>query len=799
MVRNYIKATLRYISRNKGFTIINISGLAIGMMACLLITQYVTNELSYDDFHVNKDRIFRVQQDRYDRGQLSTRWAAGAVGVGPVLKTNFPEVDKFVRMSQNGGVLSYGDVAFREEYLSFASEDFFQVFSFPLMQGIDSLVLKEPFSVVLSQSTAEKYFGDGDPVGKTMRRNRTDYTVTGVYRDMPSNTHMKADALFSFSTLPKLYRDEMLTWNWDGYFTYLLLSPNSSVDEFKSKLPGFVEKHVEQSNKQYGAALVLNLQRLTDIHLDSDFMGEFKANGNRQSTYFLAIVAALILIIAWINYINLATAKSIERAREVGVRKVMGSVRTQLIQQFIVESLMLNILAVLIAIALCGALLPSFSELIERDFHMLLFRQVEFWIWLSLLIVAGALFSGLYPAFVLSAYRPVEVLKGRFKNSGDGVGFRKGMVITQFAASLTLIIGTFTVYLQLNYMKSHELGFALDQTLIVPSPDMEDSIYVQKFSVFKQRLKQYPEVSAITASSAVPGRKAEWNAGGIRRLSQREDEANQFRVIMMDEDFIPAYGLDVVAGRAFSDEFPNEFKNVMLNEAAAEVLGYEGTDIAINDQIFFWGDTMNVVGVVKNFHHESLKKAFDPLILRYNDAPQGMYSIKFNVSNMRETLANFEKEWKAIYPGSPFDYFFLDEYFAQQYQSDEQFGNIFAIFALLAIFIACLGLFGLSSLTVLQRTKEIGVRKVLGATIPNILSLMSREYLILLFVAILVAVPASWFIMSSWLADFAYQIDLYWWIFAVPCLVVILIAISTVSILTLKAALINPAKSLRYE
>jgi putative ABC transport system permease protein len=801
MLKNYLKSIARYILRNKGFTVINVSGLAIGMMACMLIAQYVLHELSYDNFHTRKESIYRIQQDRYDKGVLSTQWAAGCVGVGPDMKAELPEVLRYVRMTQSDGVLSYNDVFFKEDGLYHASDDFFLMFSIPLIEGIDTAVLKRPNTMVISESMARKYFGDENPVGKTMKQNgEVEYEVTGIFRDLPPNTHFRFDALMSFSTLPKLFNDPLTTWNWDGYLTYIELQPHANVESLKKKFPSFIEKKTGQKYDRFNAGIEFNLQRITDIHLDSDFMGEFKANGNRQSTYFLGIVAVLILVIAWINYINLSTAKSIERAREVGVRKVMGSLRRQLVQQFILESFMLNSAALIIAIALVGILTPWFSELTEREFDFSLFRNGGFWFWTTSLVITGALLSGLYPAFVLSGYKPVEVLKGRFKNSSRGVVFRKGMVVAQFVASITLLVGTFTVYRQITFMRNQKLGVNIDQTVIINSPRViADSTYPQMYLALKNRLKQYPEVGSIAASSSVPGRKPDWNAGGIRPLSKGDDEANQYRIIMMDEGYINSYGLEVVAGRGFSDKIPLEWKNIVLTEAARELMGYAKNEDALNEQILFWGDTFRIAGVVKNFRQESLKKAYDAIILRYNDAPRGYYSIRMNTADVRASLAAFEKEWKEVFPGNPFNYFFLDEYYNRQYKADQQFGSIFGVFSALAIFIACLGLFGLSSLTVLQRTKEIGVRKVLGASVASVMTLMGKDYLWLLLTAIVCAIPFAWWTMTSWLDSFANRIELSWWIFFIPSLLVIVIALATVSVLTLRSALTNPAKALRYE
>jgi putative ABC transport system permease protein len=800
MIRNYLTSILRYVSKNKAFTAINISGLVIGLTACMLISQFVLHEFSYDDFHPKKDRIFRVQLDRYNKGEITTRWAAGCAGIGPDLKANFPEVEHYVRFHKSDAMLSTTDVYFMEDAVYYASEDFFKVFGIKLIDGQDSSVLKAPFKMVVSRSLAKKYFGNENPVGKTMKNNgEREYEITGVFEDLPANSHMKIDALFSFASYIKLVNDPVTSWNWDGFLTYILLNENADATTFEKKLPAFVQKQLGEQMRQDNAAMVFHLQPITDIHLDSDFIGEFKANGNRRSAYFLAIVAVLILVIAWINYINLSTAKSIERAREVGVRKVMGSFRSQLIQQFLFESLMMNIVAIMIAIGLVVMLTPWFSSLTARPLDYLLFRQNIFWIWIAVLIVGGALVSGVYPAFVLSAYKPVEVLKGRFKNTGRGVLFRKGMVVAQFIASITLIVGTFTVYRQIRFMRDQELGVNLDQTLILRSPNVVDSTYEQKFQVFKEKIKQYPEVINVAASTSVPGSQPDWNAGGIRRVRQREDEANQYRVIMMDHDFVELYNLELAAGRDFSGATTGEAGNVLLNESACKLMGFKNPEEALNDQIYFWGDTFRIVGVVKNYHQESLKKAYDPLVFRYNSAPGGFYSIRFNTSAVKESLIRFEQEWKDLFPGNPFLHFFLDEHYNQQYQADQQFGKVFGIFSGLAIFIACLGLFGLSSLTAIQRTKEIGVRKVMGASVTSILSLISRDYLVLLVIALMMAIPLAWWIMNKWLEAFAYRLELSWWIFALPSIGVIMIALLTVCFHTLRAARTNPTRSLRYE
>ncbi|MBI1768272.1 MAG: ABC transporter permease [Bacteroidetes bacterium] len=804
MIKNYLTSVWRYISKNKAFTGINLLGLVIGMTAFMLIVQYALHELSYDNFWANTDRVYRVKLDRYDKGELSTRWASGCAGIGPDLKTNFPEVEHYVRLTKSNALLSNGDTFFKEESVYYASQDFFNVFGMHLVSGVDSTALKGLHKIVLSKTMAKKYFGNENPIGKTMHNNgRTEYQVTGVFEDLPENSHMAIDAMLSFATYAKLVgkknEAELNEWQWDGFLTYVLLRENTGAKALERKLPAYVQKREGEELKRFNSGMTFHLMKLKDIHLDSDFIGEFKPNGSRDTTYFILVIAVLIIVIAWINYVNLSTAKSIERAREVGVRKVMGGFRWQLVQQFLVESFILNATAVILAIVAVILLTPWFNELTGREIDHLLLRQKLFWVWAALLIAGGTLLSGLYPAFVLSAFKPVEVLKGRFKNTGQGVFFRKGMVVLQFMSSVILIVGTYTVYNQINYMRSQKLGINIEQTVVLRSPNITDSTYGNKFEVLKNRLTQYSEVTSVSGSSSIPGASPDWNAGGIRRLSQREDEQKQYRVIMMDHDFIPLYGLEVMAGRKFSADVSNEDKTVLLNESGARHMGFSKIEDALGDQINFWGDTFRIVGVVKNFRQESLKKDFEPLIFRYNKAPFGFYSIKFNTSNVKESLAKFENDWKQFFPGNPFNYFFLDEHYNKQYQADQQFGKVFGLFSGLAIFIACLGLFGLSSLTAIQRTKEIGVRKVLGASIGSILTLVSKEYLLLMSASIALAIPLTWWIITNWLQGFANRIPLTWWLFTLPSLVVMMIAFLTVSIHILRVARTNPVNSLRYE
>lgn len=805
MFQNYLTSVRRYIARNKAFTAINITGLVLGMTAFMLIGQYVVHETGYDKFWANADNVYRVHTFRYNKGELTTQWAAGCAGIGPDMKDEYPEVDSYVQMRLTASLLANGDTFFQDGFVYFGTKDFFKVFGYHLVDGIDSTALDGPNKIVISESTAKKYFGNENALGKTLRNGgRTDCEVTGVFKDLPASSHMKINAIMSMDTFAKQIgrksAAEFRDWGWDGWFNYVKLKPNANPTALEAKLPALIEKKDNDHDGIGGDfGTEFHLMPLSNIHLDSDFMMEIQPNGSRDTVYFLAVIAVLIIVIAWINYINLSTAKSIERAREVGVRKVMGGFRSQLVQQFLSEAVLLNVIAVSIAIAAVILLTPWFGQLTGRPIGLELFSRPLFWIFIVSLIAMGSLFSGLYPAFVLSSYKPVDVLKGRFSKTSQGAMFRKAMVITQFVASITLIVGTYTVYQQIAFMRNQKLGVNIEQTLVMETPAVTDSTYEFKYTAFRDELLKYPEIKSFASSTSVPGRQPDWNAGGIRRLSQRNEESNQYRVIMMDHEFIPSYGLDVVTGRAFSGEMPHEYRNVMMNESAAKLMGFKNFEDAINDQIYFWGDTFRIVGVLKDYHQESLKKSVEPLIFRYNQAPGGFYSVKMGTANVQQSIERIEAAWKDFYPGSPFSYFFLDDHYNEQYKADQQFGKAFGVFSGLAIFVACLGLFGLSSLMAIQRTKEIGVRKVLGASVASILTLVGKDLLILIAVAMVVATPISWFVMTEWLQSFATRVDLSVITFMLPCLAVLLVAAFTISIHTVKAARTNPVKSLRYE
>jgi len=807
MFKTYFKIAWRNMKRHKAYSGINIFGLGIGIAACLLILQYVSFELSYENFQVNKDRIYRVEQDRYDNGKLSTQWAAGAFAVGNSFKDAIPEIQDYVKVVQNGHVTTdVNNEPLKIEKVFFASSSFFNIFTYPLIAGDKNTALKEPNTTALSETTARRIFGSTNVVGKTLQLNRnSNYAITAVYKDAPVNTQLKPDILLSYATFVKMSTDSSgngpeNAWEWDGCLTYLLLRKDANPQSVEKKFPPIVEKFVGADMKKYNSSVTYNLQPLKDIHLYSHYMMEPGLNGDGKTVYLLLGIAFFIVIIAWINYINLATARAITRAREVGVRKAIGSQRKQLVLQFLSESALMNGIALVLALVIVLIAIPGFNELSGQQISFSLFDQSRFWLSLAGLFIAGVFLSGLYPAFVLSGFKPIEVLKGNMGSTQQNSILRKSLVIFQFAASLFLLIGTVTVYKQIQYMRKQSLGINIEQTLVVSPPIVGiDSTYLQKMTAFKEELSQYPSIKSVTVSTSIPREPVGWNAGGIKLVGADENTQKQYRVIGVDYDYMKTYGLKLIAGRIFSKSFGTDDSAVIFNRKAVEQLGFNKPEEALNKRIDFWGSVYTIVGVTQNFHQQSLREAYDPLILRLIPGVNGYLSVKTDGAQASNTIRVLKSAWNKFFPGNTFDYFFLDDHFNDQYKSDQRFGQVFGLFTSLTILVACMGLFALASFTTFQRTKEIGIRKVLGASVFNILKLLYREFALLLLIAFVIAVPLAWLTTSNWLQGYAFRISMHWMFFLLPFIFMIVIAFITVSFQTIKAAMANPAKSLRTE
>jgi putative ABC transport system permease protein len=805
MIKNYLKIAWRNILRQRGYAGINIIGLAIGIAACILILQYVSFELSYENFHVKKNRIYRVQLDRYNNGELSTQWAAGAYAVGNSFKDAIPEIEEYVKVRQNDPVvIEVNNQPIKINKVFFATNSFFSVFTYPIISGDKEKPLTELFTAAISETTARILYGTDDAVGKRLTLNRRrDYTITAVFKDPPVNTQLRPDILLSYPSFIKIVgpnNDPETSWFWDGCLTYLLLRKDADPKVVEKKFVPVVEKFTAEEMKQSNTGVRYYLESLRDIHLYSHFIGEPAPNGDGKTVYLLLVIAFFIAVIAWVNYINLATARAINRAKEVGIRKTVGSQRRQLIIQFLSESALLNAFALILAIVMVIIAIPGFNKLSGLELSFSVFSKQGFWLGLAGLFFIGVFFSGLYPAFVLSGFRPIEVLKGKMTATTKGVLLRKGLVVFQFTASLFLLIGTLAVYKQIQYMRKQSLGINIDQTLVVRPPGVIDSKYVQNISAFKEALNQQTGIKGVAISSSIPGQPVAFNAGGIRLVGADESASKQYRVIEMDHDYMKQYGIKLIAGRYFSKEFGSDDSAVIFNKKGFEQLGLNKPEEAIGKRIDFWGNQYTIVGVTENFHQQSLREAFEPLFFVLDqDFIGGYLSVKTPASNASETIAFVKSNWNKFFPGNTFEYFFLDDHFDKQYKADQRFGQVFGLFTLLAIFVACLGLFGLASFTTIQRTKEIGIRKVLGASVIRILRLLYKDFAILLLIAFAVTVPLSWIAIGNWLEGYPFRIKIHWSFFLIPFATILLVALLTVSFQSIKAAIANPVKSLRTE
>lgn len=791
MFRNYLKIAFRNLWKHKAFSFINIMGLTVGMTACFLIFLYVRFELSYDAFNTKADRIYRVVADIKTPSEV-LKMAGPSWAAPPNIKDEFPEVEAFVRIKTSSMLVRKGDIKFQEDNAAFADSAFFEVFDIKLLKGDPKKVLNDQMSIVLSQTAAKKYFGKNDPIGQTLlfTAEGIPATVKGVMEDMPENSQVKADVLISMSTITIRFNPGLdAQWGNYGSSAYLLLKPGVNAKALEAKFPAFIKKRngkQEQESQMYATIL---LEPLREVYLYSTRGG----TGNINNVYIFSIIAVFILLIACINFINLTTARSTERAKEVGIRKVVGAIKGQLTWQFIGESVILCLIALFLTVGLSALLLPLFNQLAGKQVSEGIFSNWQYLGFLSLAAVSIGLLAGIYPALVLSSFKPIVVLKGRFATGMRGILLRKGLVVAQFSISIALIIGTIIVYRQMNFMRSRDLGFNKDQTVIIPTdndPAKES---------FKQSLTTIPAVKSVSLSSSAPG------TGNPAAYSEIENKKGDLQIAnldlyFVDFDYIKLYDIKVVAGRAFSHDFLTDSTQAMImNETAVKLFGYSSPQEAVGRRFKQWGREGKIVGVIKDFHFRSLQQDIKPLTMRIEPGGSDLVSVKIAAANLPVTLAAIESKWKTILPNRPFSYTFLDEIFDRQYRAEERFGKLFFNFSILAIFISCLGLLGLAAYSTMQRTKEIGIRKVMGASVAGIVNLLSKDFLKLVVISFFLAAPAAWYFMRLWLQDFAYRTPIAWWIFAIAGVAALVIALATISFQAIKAAVMNPVKSLRSE
>lgn len=822
MIKNYFTIAWRTLQRNQFFSWINMIGLAIGMTACLLLINYVTFETSFDSFHPQSENIYRVTHEFYQQGELKSQSAAVYSPLAPVMQHEMPDVQTVARIHPTSGTMTYEDgsktQSFVENHIYFTDSTFFDIFSVQTIKG-SRLPLQQPNTVVITEQMAVKYFGEeANPIGRSLHwhdgAQEAVFTISAVVKDMPVNSHLNFDFLLSFSTLERLEASSMLpleeNWGWPGFYTYLRVKSTVSIPVLETKINDAVDQRIgEQLKKWNNGGLRFYLQPLQDIHLHSRFSDELSPNGDISTVRFISIIAIIVLLIAYINYVNLTTARSLTRAREVGIRKLMGSQRWQLINQFVLESLLLNAFALLTGFLLYHLTLPLSHFFTNTPLPNVLWTSAYIIPMILFLLFVGPLLSSLYPALVLSNYKPATVLKGKFKHSSQGIVLRKGLVIVQYVASVAMIAGTLIVFEQVSYMRNKDLGVNLEQVLVLHGPTVTsaEENTASRIEAMKQTLLHQPAVSQVSITSAVPGTEVK-NVSMYKRGQEEWENGSTIAAMKVDADFMDTYQAALLAGRNFSSDNQNDKqgKTLLMNEEATYLLGFTSPEAALQQKVVSAiGEEREVVGIIKNYHQHSVAQAYEPLLFVMDTSEKNYISVKLNPASFEgyNDLSNFlqtvETTYHQYYEGSAFAYFFLDDYFDHQYQAVIQFNRLFGFFSALALFVAGLGLFGLASYTTLQRTREIGIRKVLGASVSNILLLLSKDYIKLIVIAFVVAIPLANYFISDWLSHFAYRIEIQWWKFALPGLFVLLIALLSVIGQTMKAANTNPVDSLRNE
>jgi len=792
MLWNYLKVTWRNIRRYKGYSFINIVGLAVGLACCILILLWVQDELSYDRFHANGDDLYRIVAE-WRKTEPATHYWPVCAPLAPALKEEYPEIIKAARFTRlrRGQLVKFGSKNFTEAQICLTDPDFFEMFTFPFVQGDVQTALTHPESIVFTEEMAVKYFGTEDPIGKTLNiNNEYDFIVTGVIKNIPHNSHLQFNFLASFVRIEDFERAWAVLDNWtlNGFATYVQLDKNASPEELTNKIATYLQKHVRDSKD------VIYLQSLKDIHLySSHIQFGIEGQGDIRYVYIFSIVAFFVLIIASINFMNLSTARSSNRAKEVGLRKVVGAKRAQLIRQFFCESVVMAFCSLILAVVLVELFLPLFINLSGKQLSLDFTSHINILLGIVLLTLITGFLSGSYPALFLSSLRPVKILKGISKPEGQGYLFRRILVVSQFSLSVLLIICTVVVSHQVGFMRNKKLGFDRQQVVYFPIRDE----LVPTYESFKSELLKNIGIKNVAASSNLPTSGVILTTDKVTWEGKNPEEVVVLEVTSAGYDFIETFNMEMVKGRSFSKEFSSdEEEAIVINETAEKTIGIEDP---VGKQLVFGESAVTIIGVVKDYHFKSLHSEIEPLVLAIVPDLYRYVFVKLDAADIPNTLIGIERTWKSLFPDTPFEFHFLDEAYDRLYRSEQQMGTLFNSFTILAVFISCLGLFGLASFMAEKRTKEIGIRKVLGASVIGIVALLNKQFTKLVLIANIIAWPIAYYAMFRWLQGFAYRINLEIWTFALAALTALVIAVLTVSYQSVRAAIQNPIESLRYE
>ncbi|MEM6317934.1 MAG: ABC transporter permease [Bacteroidota bacterium] len=803
MFSSYLKIGFRMIAKHRLYSFIHILGLALGLAAFLLINQYTKFEKSYDRFHEQADNIYRLTTDQVINGQMGVRDAMTFAPAGAVLQAELPEViGTTTTFKRRRMVFQKNGQPVEEKGVIAVDSNFLNIFSYELIAGDKSSLFGEPYTMVLTEKQARKYFGDQSPIGQTIHVlgnfNRP-FKVTGVLANTPANTHYRFDVLISLkSYTQRVQRD---AWNGYNYYSYLKLSSSADVEKIKPLLPSLTKKYLGEDNK-----LVFNLQPVPSVHLHSNLTFEPQPHGSAEAVIFLDIISIFILIIAWINYINLSTARATERAKEVGLRKVVGAKKGQLIGQFFIESLFINLLGAIVAVGIAQLALPYFNSIVGQKVLTTIWKNSDVLQQLAIFCGLGTIITGIYPAFVIAGFRPIRVLKGNFQKTRHGLLLRKGLVVFQFTASLGLIAATLIVYQQIKYMTNRDLGIDTEQVIGFNNafvPNLSSEAYESQYRAFCETLRNQTGISQVASISSLPGGGSSEigsSSGGFQIVGKTDLVEFVVYQNRMDDKLVDALDIKLVAGRDFDRELAEENRSIIVNESLLKQIGIANPEDVLNQYFQFGTNPENtkykIVGVIQDYNRSTLKSSIEPTMFYHRNVNTNTL-VRLNGEDMQESIQRIQATWQQFYPNSPFSYAFLDDRFARLYQEDRKFGFIFGNFAGLAIFVAILGLFGLAAFLSLQRTKEVGVRKVLGASTTNIIFLFFKDFVSLLLVAILISVPLVYWSMSNWLNGYAYRIDFPWWVLGVSLSIVTILSFLTVSWQTQKVATLNPVETIR--
>ena len=808
MIFNYLKISLRTLKRNKVYAWINIFGLAVGLAGFLLINEYIQFEKGYDSFHENADNLYRVSTIEKGGSNGDVKDAMASYSLGEHLQLQIPEITSHtVTKKLDDVTLKNGNVVFKEQNTISADSTFLDHFTYKVISGNKETFFEEPYSIVLTESKAKTYFGNENPIGKTIEvltPFRINAKVTGVIQDIPQNTHYYFDIMVSDKSLAD--EDDYKNWSYNNYYVYLHLKEGTDVAYLNEKIAGEPRSVIDADSPDYW-----EIHPVQDIYLNSDYTFEPQLMGSKNAISILLVISVFILLIAWINYVNLATARAVDRAKEVGLRKVVGAFKTQLVTQFLFESFLINVLGAFVAILLAELALPYFNHLVDKTILSSVWNYPPFLLKIGFFVIAGTFISGFYPAIVLSGFRPISTLKGKFSNSKSGMLLRRGLVIGQFAASLTLIAATFIVYLQVNYMKNKDKGMDSNYVVTISVPgsgaetEEQQKAFQQKFTNFKNELRNFSAISAVGGTSNVPGGGAsDINSTTTRMgiVGLTESLQNTTYIQYNDDNFIDAMNMKLISGRDFDRTRKLDSAVVIVNEAFLRRLNIFDYESVVGEQLLIGNpkndNKMRIIGVVKDFNRTTLKSSVEPTVfLPWYDARHLV--VRLEPVNFKEGLDYMENKWMSYFPNQPFSYVFLDERYEQLYDQDQRFGNVFATFSLFAILVATLGLFGLVSFLALQRTKEVGIRKVLGANNTNIVMIFYKDFAVLLGISALIGIPAIYLTMNSWLSNYAFRINFPWYVVAIAFVIVSLFALVTVGYQIYKVAILDPSKTLKYE